>query len=169
MFNIDKFKFIQYPDIQTDEFAIQDNQDEVESKQKIFSDFYSPESNLILDYVIQERVNKEVDEDEENYKKIEERIYFLTNEGYIFRLDLEVKINKDKKTIIKNEVFQYINTYPKLLISENKLNNFSLNEYIRSTQDWPSANLTYSGATKSNFDELNGGRNIRYTLIDANN
>ncbi|MCU9938734.1 hypothetical protein NW739_02915 [Mycoplasmopsis felis] len=169
MFNIDKFKFIQYPDIQTDEFAIQDNQDEVESKQKIFSDFYSPKSNLILDYVIQERVNKEVDEDEENYKKIEERIYFLTNEGYIFRLDLEVKINKDKKTIIKNEVFQYINTYPKLLISENKLNNFSLNEYIRSTQDWPSANLTYSGATKSNFDELNGGRNIRYTLIDANN
>ncbi|MEI2462320.1 aromatic motif membrane protein [Mycoplasmopsis felis] len=169
LFNIDKFKFIQYPDIQTDEFAIQDNQDEVESKQKIFSDFYSPESNLILDYVIQERVNKEVDEDEENYKKIEERIYFLTNEGYIFRLDLEVKINKDKKIIIKNEVFQYINTYPKLLISENKLNNFSLNEYIRSTQDWPSANLTYSGATKSNFDELNGGRNIRYTLIDANN
>lgn len=124
---------------------------------------------MILDYVIQERVNKEVDEDEENYKKIEERIYFLTNEGYIFRLDLEVKINKDKKIIIKNEVFQYINTYPKLLISENKLNNFSLNEYIRSTQDWPSANLTYSGATKSNFDELNGGRNIRYTLIDANN
>ncbi|MCU9934113.1 hypothetical protein NWE61_02900 [Mycoplasmopsis felis] len=60
LFNIDKFKFIQYPDIQTDEFAIQDNQDEVESKQKIFSDFYSPKSNLILDYVIQEGLIKKL-------------------------------------------------------------------------------------------------------------
>ncbi|MGZ9800679.1 aromatic motif membrane protein [Mycoplasma sp. AC1221] len=97
----------------------------------------------------------------------EERIFMLTKQGYILSFEIETTEKGGKKTITRKKLSEYIYTYPKLLLSKQKLEDFDLKKYVNSTRIWADPNVSPSPATKVIFEEEYGGREMRYTLINT--
>lgn len=140
----------------------------------LYGSFYKPKSNHFLDFVVQEYDNNEYS----NIKKI----FILTEDGFILNINLEIYQPQPKydenyneipgETVTQEpsvEVFMYIFTYPKLLFSKNKTNDFDLKKYIMDTQSFVGFDEYGNDTKQVLFIDKYGGTELRYTVIDISN
>ncbi|MCU4706697.1 aromatic motif membrane protein [Mycoplasma sp. CSL7503-lung] len=192
LFNINRFNFFHFSDIEPDKAFKEDFIEGLETNKKIFKDFYNPKKLQIIDAAIQEYDLRELsvknfEENEENsnsskYKtkettyKYEDRIYFLSGEGYIYfvRVFGTKKVTKynnnetfESKNVDRVYLNQYLYSFPKLILSNDKLNDFDLKKYIDTVAPWESSKIKPSDAKRTLFVEEYGGETFRYTLIDV--
>ncbi|QKT05131.1 aromatic motif membrane protein [Mycoplasma sp. OR1901] len=192
LFNIHRFNFFHFSDIEPDKAFKEDFIESLETNKKIFEDFYTPKKLNIIDLAVQEydlsetssetfEVNEENTSNkpqktkEVNYN-FEDRIYFLSEEGYIYfvRLFGTKKVTsfsdgtkKEEQTINKVYLNQYLYSFPKLVASKDKMNDFDLKKYIDVVAPWENSKLGFRDAIRILFIEEYGGETFRYTLIDA--
>ncbi|WBP84320.1 aromatic motif membrane protein [Mycoplasmopsis edwardii] len=178
LFHLDRFVFIQFPDVATDILENKEIIDEIESNKKVFNDFYNPESNEIIDFVIQrysyEKSDDYDDEDEKDPNKVDEylyqdRIFMLTKDGRI--LWFQVAGNETLNTIstsLKPNLHSWLYSYPKLIKSPDKLAEFDLKKYIEIAREWGDPNYRRASVTrKTIFADEYGKKEFRYTLVNV--
>ncbi|UUM19392.1 aromatic motif membrane protein [Mycoplasma sp. 1018B] len=156
LFNFSKLVFVQDQDNRGDDansalLAERDSENLL-----LYQTFYQAQNNQINDYVIQEYAN-------DDYAQ-ELRVFLLTQEGFIIRINIE--LYKEENSTPSVEIYGYINTYPKLLNSNNKNNFFSLFKYISDTKGFADENLNYSESQRVLFNDHYGGIELIYTLVD---
>ncbi|WP_027121193.1 aromatic motif membrane protein [Mycoplasma leonicaptivi] len=166
LFHFNKMKFIQFNTLQADKIVLDDVVENVETNKLIAKEFYIPTNNNILDYVIQfydqeKNFNDETNETEISYEK---RVFLLTEDGFILRFD--IRGNETLSLIKSVEFHPYIYSYPKLLQSKDKLNDFDLKKYLSTFAEWASENIKYSDANRALFADRYGEQSLRYTIID---
>ncbi|WAM09028.1 aromatic motif membrane protein [Mycoplasmopsis cynos] len=175
LYNLDKFIFIQFPNVTTDLNERNDYVDQVEVNKKVYNNFYNPESNEIIDYVIQKYDYKKADDSDSKYI-YENRIFLLTKDGRIFHFDINGIETKSNDKIINNELSKinpprlhsWVYSYPKLIASKDKLSEFDLKKYVEIISEWEDE--TYKKATagkKAIFSDYYGKIELRYTLINV--
>ncbi|AKF41003.1 hypothetical protein AAW50_00930 [Mycoplasmopsis canis] len=165
LYNLDKFVFLQFPNVATSDEANSDLIDEIESAKRIYDDFYISENNEIIDYVVQ-KYSIEIDEDD-NSEIYEDRIFLLTKDGRILRFDISG--NKSNNSLSKNNppaIHQYLYSYPKIIKSNDKLNDFDLKKYIEVVKEWGDFDYKFSESKKALYTDEYGNREFRYTLIN---
>ncbi|MBU4693171.1 hypothetical protein KQ876_03040 [Mycoplasma sp. CSL7491-lung] len=189
LFNINRFNFFHFSDIEPDKAFKEDFIEDLETNKKIFNDFYNPKKLQIIDAAIQEYdlrefsvKNFEKNPNSSTYKiketiyKYEDRIYFLSEEGYIYfiRVFGTKKVTKynnneviERKNVDRVYLNQYLYSFPKLILSNDKLNDFDLKKYIDTVAPWESSKIKPSDAKRTLFVEEYGGETFRYTLIDV--
>ncbi|UWD34578.1 aromatic motif membrane protein [Mesomycoplasma molare] len=164
LFNLDKFVFLQYPDVSTSDNENKELIDEIEASKRIYDDFYVSQSNEIIDYVIQ-KYNIEVNEID-NSELYEDRIFLLTKDGRIIRFDISGSKTNDKINIRNSSLHSYLYSYPKLIKSANKLNDFDLKKYVEVVKEWGDFDYKFSESKKIIYIDEYGNREFRYTLIN---
>ncbi|TNK81538.1 aromatic motif membrane protein [Mycoplasmopsis pullorum] len=155
LFNLNKMIFVQDEDDTGNDQESVARREEADENSLLYKNFYNPKSNRIIDYVIQ----KYSDDDYSS----EFYIYFLTNEGFIFKINLTIYKEQQKPEI---SIFGYIYTFPKLLESKNKLRDFDLKKYILDTQSFADYDLYGSNTSEILFYDNYGGTKLVYVLAD---
>ncbi|WP_029512683.1 aromatic motif membrane protein [Mycoplasmopsis iners] len=158
LYNLHRFTFVQDQLEGGSDYQSVEKRSEAEENMLLYQNFYQPKSNKIIDFVIQEYSNDEY----ENIKQV----YFLNEEGFIFKIVLSFAKENEKIIERKAEVFGYVYTYPKLLKSNNKLKDFDLKKYVLATQSFENYNLYSSNTEAVLFTDKYGGKELVYTIVD---
>ncbi|QGZ97590.1 hypothetical protein GE118_02115 [Mycoplasma sp. NEAQ87857] len=155
LFNLQNAVFIQDPSIDYFESNINDIDINNKKNNILYKIFYQPKSNKIIDYVFHSYENSITTE--------ETVVYLLTSEGFIIQLNITKNKESNEPTSV-NLLF-YIYTFPKLLESKNKLQNFDLKKYVNDTKSF--YDLEDDNSTKRVlFKDKYGGQELKYTLVD---
>ncbi|WP_036452779.1 aromatic motif membrane protein [Mycoplasma buteonis] len=158
LFNINKMTFMQDAEFARDKSSDEFNNESAENR-LLYNNFYKPSSNEVLDYVVQDYADN-------NYET-EKRFYALNKDGFIY--DIRVSAEKEEESLPRVNILRYLYTYPKLVTSKNKLNEFSLLKFVQDTKSFEDFNPYDNNTHQILFTDKYGGSQIRYTVVDINN
>lgn len=168
LYHLDKFVFLQYTELQASDEASNDSIDEIETNNLIYDAFYSPADNQIIDFVVQKYYSEEIINPETNQiqKPYEIRIYLLTKDGRIMHFDISGdEANNSISQTSPPSLHSYLYSYPKLILSKDKLHDFDLKKYVEVAAEWDDENYSFSDIKKNLFTDEYGTKEFRYILI----
>ncbi|TPI02394.1 hypothetical protein FJM01_00915 [Mycoplasma struthionis] len=119
--------------------------------------FYKPKKNKISQFVIQ-KYNHEED-------WIEDRVYLLTEEGFIIKISVDYDEDNLKNDPQIN-ILGYIQSYPKLVSLDKAVNGFNIAKYVETSEAF--ASRPNNRVDKILFEEEYGGKLLRYSVVDVN-
>ncbi|WP_170149951.1 aromatic motif membrane protein [Mycoplasma struthionis] len=157
LFNLDKFTFAYYPEFDKFESTTDNSTSELLGNSLKLGSFYKPKKNKISQFVIQ-KYNHEED-------WIEDRVYLLTEEGFIIKISVDYDEDNLKNDPQIN-ILGYIQSYPKLVSLDKAVNGFNIAKYVETSEAF--ASRPNNRVDKILFEEEYEGKLLRYSVVDVN-
>ncbi|MBZ4203847.1 aromatic motif membrane protein [Mycoplasma tauri] len=160
-FNLNKFTIAFYNSFNQFSAPLETLSLDVQKNSLELGPFNKPQTNEVLQYVIQSNENSE------DYKK-EYTVYLLTKEGIILQITISKELDSNNKIITSNpkvSIYSYSFIYPSIFNNQDELKNFSLLKYVQVHQIYEK--IPGKSAIKILFDDDFGGEPLRFTIVDV--